>query len=83
LLFLQTNNVQAQNKSCACDTVKTKAKVSNKNFSALPQFDKLSFSKKNFENLDQANKKVLWYRELDVPILQNLHVCGMTMTIFQ
>ncbi|HPH23896.1 MAG TPA: hypothetical protein PLW32_08445 [Chitinophagaceae bacterium] len=65
LLFLQINNVQAQNKSCACDTVKTKAKVSNKNFSALPQFDKLSFTKKNFENLDQANKKVLWYRELE------------------
>jgi hypothetical protein len=26
LLFLQINNVQAQNKSCACDTVKTKQK---------------------------------------------------------
>ena len=55
----------AKAKPCACDTLQTKAIISNPQYDYLPQYDADNFTEWDFYKLDSATNRMLWYRDVE------------------
>jgi len=52
-------------KPCTCDTLQTKATVTDPNYDRMPQYDADELTDWDFYKLDSTTNRMLWYRDVE------------------